>query len=386
MEFDSISQARVHIVVADDSLFAKPEKPATASVVIRPNPGRTLDQRQLQGIINLVACAVEGLRPENVTIVDMAGGMLTKGHDGNSVGDLSSNQFEYQRKIERSYEKQIQTMLEPVVGMNKVVARVSAQVDFRQVDISEEKFDPDSVVVRSEQRLKETSTDGKKLSSGSPDMKYQVYQSQGEGVNSTSKKFQKENSTVNYEINKVNKRIVDAAGDIKRLSAAVIIDGLYAPKTDPEGNITQEFVPRDRKEMKTFEEIVKKAIGFNEARGDQVTVSNISFNLQKEELSLLNESKPGFFSYAGKVTKPLFNIVLVLLFFLIAVKPFKKWLKQTGEYVTTNALQQGGEVQSESRAAELQLRQNNRQKLLEATRDNPDVAADIIKTWINEVR
>ena len=387
MQFDAIDQARVHIVTAGDSLFAEPEKPATASIVIRPHPGRTLNQQQLQGIINLVACAVEGLKPENVSIIDMEGGLLSKGYDEDSVGSMSRRQFEYRRKIESSFEKQIQTMLEPVVGINNVVARVTAEIDLKQINITEEKFDPDNVVVRSEQRQKESSTDSGNLPSGSPDLKYDVYQTQRRDSVSSANQFQKENSVINYEINKINRQIIDTAGEIKRLSAAVIIDGPYVTEKGPEGDMIQRFIPRDRKQMKTFEDIVKKAVGFNEARGDQVTVSNIAFGLQKESAPVeLPESRPDLFGYAKKVTKPLINIALFLLFFIIAIRPFKKWLSQTSEYVATKALPQGEESEeNDSYTAELQMRQKNKQRLLEATRNNPDVAADIIKTWINEV-
>ncbi|MBW2610019.1 MAG: flagellar M-ring protein FliF [Deltaproteobacteria bacterium] len=385
MQFDVIDQARVHIVASGDSLFAEPERPSTASVVIRPQAGRTLNQRQLQGIINLVACAVKGLKPENVTVVDMSGGMLSKGHDEDGVGDRSNAQFDYQKKIEDNYIKRIQTMLEPVVGLNRVVARVSAEVDFRQINISEEKFDPDSVVIRSEQRQQESSSSGKTLPSGSPDMKYQVYQSQEGSTESSVGNFKRENSVINYEINKVNRQIIDSVGDIKRLSAAVIIDGPYVSEKDAEGNIVQKFAPRSRKEMKSFEDIIKKVIGFNEARGDQVNVSNISFSLQEEEESFI-ESKPGWMSYVKKRSKPVFNILLVLLFFLLAIRPFKRWLNQTGEYVSTLALRQGKEGSGlDSQTDELQMRQNSRQQLIDVTKKNPDVAADIIKTWINEV-
>lgn len=229
MQFDSIDQARVHIVPAGDSLFAEAERPATASVVVRPNAGRNLNQAQLQGIINLVACAVEGLQPDNVTVVDMAGGMLSKGQDENSISNVSQTQFDYQRKLESTYEKRIQTMLEPVIGINKVVARVSADLDFRRVNISEEKYDPDSVVVRSEQKQTESSTDGNGQVSGSPDLKYQVYQDDTGNSSSSSKRFEKANSVINYEINRVNTQIIDSTSDIKRLSASVIIDGPYAP-------------------------------------------------------------------------------------------------------------------------------------------------------------
>lgn len=385
MEFDAIDKARVHIVTMDDSLFARPEKPATASVVIRAYPGRTLGQKQLQGIVNLVACAVEGLKPENVTVVDMAGGMLAKGNDEDMVGSMNKTQFEYQQKLEGLFEKRIQTMLEPVVGLNKVVARVTAEVDFRQVNVSEEKYDPDSAVVRSEQRQKESSSDAVNRTSGSPDLKYEVYQTEG-GTGSSGKNYEKENAVVNYEINKVNTQVINSSGDIKRLSAAVIIDGPYESKEDAQGNMVQTFVPRSRKEIATFTDIIKKAIGFSEERGDQVNVSNIAFTLQEEEEPFV-EIETGFADYLKKSGKMLFNIALVILFFLFAIRPFKRWLNHAGEYVNTMALQQGADIAKiEDQAAdEVRSRQENKKQLLEVTKENPDAAAEIIRRWINEV-
>lgn len=385
MDFDAIEQARVHIVPAGDSLFAEPEKPSTASVVIRPRMGYVLDQRQLQGIVNLVACAVEGLKPSNVTVVDMAGGLLSNGHDNNDIGDLTTSQFDFQRKLENSLEKRIRTMLEPVVGLNKVVARVSADVDFRQINISEEKYDPDSVVVRSEQKQKESSMTGGSPSGGY-DQKYQVYQSEEDSSVASSKTFDKENSIINYEMNKVNTHIIDTAGDIIRLSAAVIIDGPYVTEEDDGGNKVQKFVARDRKEMKRFEEIIKSAIGFDEARGDQVSVSNIAFSLNKETPVIMEDSGGNLLSFARKQSKYVFNVLLIILFFVLAVRPFKRWLNQTGEYVSTMTLDTGKEVKAlEAPDLEIQQRQNTKQQVLEATRQNPDIAADIIKSWINEV-
>lgn len=385
MEFDTIDKARVHIVTSEDSLFARPEKPATASVVIRTFPGRTLEHKQLQGIINLVACAVEGLKPENVTVVDMVGGMLSKGNDEDSIETMNKAHFEYRQRLEALFEKRIRTMLEPVVGLNKVVARVSADVDFRRVNISEEKFDPDSAVIRSEQRQKESSTDAQNQGSGSPDLKYEVYRTEG-GTGSTSKNYEKENAIINYEINKVNTQIINSAGDIKRLSAAVIIDGPYVSEKDPQGNLVQTFVPRSRKELATFSDIIKKAIGFNEARGDQVNVSNIAFNLQEED-EVFPETKPGLLSNIKRSGKFIFNIALVILFFLFAIRPFKKWLNQASQYTDTLALQQGSEVSNleNQTSDQIRQRQENKKQLLDVTKQNPDAAAAIIRKWINEV-
>ena len=385
MQFDVVDGARVHIVTVGDALFARPEKAATASVVLRLQSGRSLDQRQLAGIINLVASSIEGLKPENITVVDVAGGLLSKGHDADGVRTLSSGQFDYQRKLESTLEKRIQNLLEPVVGMKKVVASVSAEVDFRPVNISEEKYDPDSVVVRSEQRQNESSTDGTSISSGSPDMKFQVTESQG-GNNSLSKNFRKENTTINYEINKVNRQIIGSVGDIKRLSAAVIIDGPYVSEKDSDGNPVAKFTPRSRKEMKNFEDIVKKAIGFTVARGDQVRVTNTPFTIQMAEIPPAGpEIDTNWVDYAKKGYKPLFNVLLIGLFFLFAVRPLRKWLSQAGEYSGQRELPPGDEVQRlESSTGGPDVTEENKKQLMEATRNNPDVAADIIKNWIGE--
>jgi flagellar M-ring protein FliF len=385
MGFEAVAKARVHIVASGDSLFAEPEKPSTASVVLRLHPGRILDQRQLQGITNLVARAVKGLRPENVSLVDMAGGLLSRGYEGDNAGMSSRIQFEHQQKMERILESRIQTMLEPIVGLNKVVARVSAELDFGQVNVVEEKFDPDSVVVRSEQRETESSTGSKNLPAGSPDLQSQVYRSEG-GSGGGAKNFQKENAVINYEINKINRQITNSVGDVKRLSAAVVIDGPYVSEKGPDGEAVQKFVPRSRREMKNFEDIIKKAMGFNEARGDQVNVSNIPFALQEEGV-VLQEKIPSWMDYAKRASKPSFNVLLVILFFVLGIRPFKKWLNKTGETLATRALPRGEEVpRLAGLAGEGQRDSTERDRLLDVTKSNPDLAAQVIRSWIGEGR
>ena len=384
-QFDTVSQARVHIVAAGDSLFAEPEKPATASVVLRLAAGRVLDRQELQGIVNLVACAVEGLKPENVTVVDMAGGLLSQGQDALTAGGLSRSQFEYQRRLERSLENRIQTMLEPVVGANKVVARVAADVDFRQVSVSEESFDPDSAVVRSEQVQKESSSQGQSLPGGSPDLKYQVVQQQSTaGSGRSSQGFEKENSVINYEINRVNRQIVNSVGDITRLTAAVVIDGPYTTAAGQDGETTRQFSPRSRREMKTFEEIVMKAIGFNEQRGDQVSVSNIPFALRGVENAMIGaQAEPAWISYAKKMTKPGLNLLLIVLFFVLAVRPFRRWLSQADQQQVL--LRQGSDTpQLEGGGGGGNPEMEQQTQLLELTKKNPEMAADIIRSWLSE--
>ncbi|PKN27105.1 MAG: flagellar M-ring protein FliF [Deltaproteobacteria bacterium HGW-Deltaproteobacteria-21] len=388
MGFDSIAQARVHIVPAGDSLFAEDERPATASVVLRLHGGRSLDSRQIQGIINLVARAVEGLKPDNVTVVEMSGGLLSKGFEEDHATAMSKTQFDYQQKLERSLQNRIQTMLEPVVGTNKVVARVSAEVDFERVNLVEEKFDPDKVVVRSEQRQKESSGPGRGAAAGSPDLQAQIYPTQTAAGSSSARGFERENATVNYEINKVSRQVTNSVGDVKRLSAAVIIDGPYVQDKGSDGKMASKFIARNKKDMKVFEDIVKKAIGFTETRGDQVSVSNIPFVLQEEE-RMGSEALPWWMDYGKKATKPVFNLLLVCLFLLLTVKPFRRWIHQTGQLLNQPAaLPRGqtagslaaptGEQQAEEKSAT--------SNLLEISKGNPEAVAHIIRQWISEGR
>jgi flagellar M-ring protein FliF len=390
MGFESIAQARVHIVPAGDSLFAEAERPATASVVLRLHGGRSLDNRQIQGIINLVARAVEGLKPDNVTVVEMSGGLLSKGFEEDHATAMSKTQFDYQQKLERSLQNRIQTMLEPVVGTNKVVARVSAEVDFERVNLVEEKFDPDKVVIRSEQRQKESSSQGKGAAAGSPDLQTQIHSTQGAAGSSAARGFERENATVNYEINKVSRQVTSAIGDVKRLSAAVIIDGPYVQEKESDGKAVPKFVARNKKDMKVFEDMVKRAIGFSETRGDQVSVSNIPFVLQEEERGG-SDALPWWMEYGKKATKPVFNLLLVCLFLLLTVKPFRRWIQQTGQVLGQPAAlpqsQTGGTLPAQAGGGEVSTDEKSATtSLLEISKGNPEVVAHIIRQWISEGR
>ena len=380
-----IDDARVHIVPAGDSIFAEDEKPATASVVVKLSSGRKLSPRQLQGIINIVSGSVKGLKPENVSVVDMEGGILTKGNDKDGIGALSSDQFEYQRRLEETYEKQIVSMLEPVVGMNRVVAKVSVDVDYKRVNQTEENYDPDSQVIASEQRQKESSTDGNRIAQGSPDLLNQGVQTGSELSGTSSNLYEKESSSINYKINKLNRQTINESGQVQRLSASVIIDGPYDASADGDG---KTFKGWDRKQLKTFEDNIKNAIGFNADRGDQIALSNVPFTMEKESLEAMPaaSTSDGLMVYLKKGSKPILNILMIALFFFIAIKPFKKWLNQTSEYVSTRALPQGNTHEEFGPvSSDLQARQSDKLRLLEATKQNPDIAADIIKTWLNEV-
>jgi flagellar M-ring protein FliF len=382
-----IDDANVLITPAGDSIFAENEKPAKATVSLRLHPGSRLNKRQLQGILAIVEGAVDGLKAENISIVDMEGGILLKGDDKNGIGTISSDQFEHQRKVAADYEKKIVSMLEPVVGANKVVAQVSVDVDYKIVNQTEENYDPDSQVISSESREKETDTNGNRIAQGSPDLLNQGVQTGSELSGTSGNLYEKETSNINYLINKAKITTINESGDIQRLSASVIIDGPYETTTDEQGNTVKTFTGYDRKRMKDFENNIKDAIGFDSERGDQLTVTNYEFPTELQSMAETPaEGSDGWMNYLKKGSKPILNVLMIALFFLVAIKPFKKWLNQTSEFVSTRALPQVVETDDlSSTAPDMQARQNEKLRLLEATKQNPDVAADIIKTWLNEV-
>ncbi len=256
---DEIQSTRVHIVLPKESLFVEQQKKPTASVAIRLKSGRTLRQPQIEGIAHLVASSVEGLNPEDVMVVDSQGNILSKNQSGSKLANLSTSQIEYQRNIEKELAGQIKSMLENVVGQGKAVVRVAADIDFRVTEKTEETYDPESPVVRSTQKQAEKST--------SP--------AAGTGGNTQEEKT---DELINYEINKVVSKTIMPVGEVKKLSIAVLVDGVYTK--DQKG--TETYQPREKKDLDALEEIVRKSAGFNTTRGDQVSVTNMPFQKDTE--------------------------------------------------------------------------------------------------------
>src|SRR3990172_1248659 len=155
-KFTEVEQSRVHITIPEKVLFKEDQKRTTASVILKLKAGKRLKENQVQGIAHLVASAVEGLDPADITVVDMHGNILSGGRDLSQAAKLTSSQMEYQQNLEKTLESMVQTMLEDVLGRNKAIVRVTADVDYSQVERMEENYDPDSQVARSEQRTEES--------------------------------------------------------------------------------------------------------------------------------------------------------------------------------------------------------------------------------------
>ncbi len=320
-----VLEARVHIVAPKESLFIEDQKETTASVALKLRPGRTLSPGQVESIVNLVASSVAGLHPTQVTVVDLRGRILSKPQDRQGFQGLSSGQTGLQRQVEESYEHKIQDLFDKILGPGKSFVRVSTDLDFQKIDLHEETFTPNKDLVRSEQKTMEQSNRGSE--GGNPEARFNLNQgtitppppgrgpppltapapppkpAQGSGSERMSE-------LRNYEINRVIRQVVDSPGKIKRLSLAVVVDGIYQDK----GN---KFSPRNPEEMRQFTNLAKKAVGFNTERGDQLEISCVPLAPQALEGTSASSSGEGWqqgLAFSWKIGLVILLLLVCLMF------------------------------------------------------------------------
>ena len=279
-QLKAVQQARVHLVIPQPTLFTERERPATASVVLKLKPGGSLTQQEVRAISHLVASSVEGLAPERITVVDTSGRVLSLGND-KSVASLTSTQLETKAAIESDLERRVTTMLEQVLGPGKASVRVAAQLNFDQIERTEERFDPNSVV-RQEQRSTESTQGTTTTPVGIPGANSNV-NVPVLGGGTTNTRSNRESETLNYEISKSVERKVVAPGAIARLSVAVMVDGLSRAASNGAGAEAKEYVPRSAGELEKLRRVVTSAVGFNAARGDEVQLVEMPFDVSTAE-------------------------------------------------------------------------------------------------------
>lgn len=312
-ELSEVESARVHLVLPSKSLFVEEQAPPSAAIMLKLKGGRNLNSQQVQAIVNLVSTSVEGMSAERITLADSRGKILYQPKSEADLAGLSSTQLEYQSNMQRSLEQRIEQLLLPIVGPGRVIARVNADLDFNRTTIRKEIFDPKSAVVRSEVRNEEESRGSANVDGGAPDPNYQ-----GENDNmasGTAQESTRTSSTTNFDINKEEQQIISQVGSIKRLSVAVLVDGKYTQQQD--GSYAYE--PLGAEQMEQIRQLAQRAVGFDDARGDAIEVSSISFGepIGAEQAPLLDVASR-YFQLLGK---PLLNTLIILLFLLFVARP-----------------------------------------------------------------
>ncbi|HDJ30526.1 MAG TPA: flagellar M-ring protein FliF, partial [bacterium] len=271
---NEVKWARVHIVMPEETLFTTEKKHPSASVLLKLNPGQHLSHEQIKAITYLVAASIPQLQPEEVVIVDNRGNMLAGGRKDAYAGEWLTETLRIQHRLESQLEQKIKDLLERVVGAGKVVAKVSVEMDFSKLEKTKESYDPETKVPRSEQIIEEVSSGSETIPAGIPGVVSNLPQTQASSTTkNTPFQRRKTNKIVNYELTKTIQHISEPMGKIRKISAAVLVDGIYK---EIQGEM--KYFPRNEEEMQKFKAIVEKAIGFSKERGDQVEVVNVPFN------------------------------------------------------------------------------------------------------------
>jgi flagellar M-ring protein FliF len=386
-QFHQVREARVHIATPKDSVFIEDEKPVTASISVKLQSREKLSPHQIKSIVNLVACAVPGLSSDNITVVDTAGRLLFR-KDGSEEAILSASQLEYQLKLENGLRRKTESMIEEIVGINRVQARVTAEIDFNRLEQTEDIYDPEGQVIRSEQLLTEDDSSDGSSTGGIPGVKGNLATYAGDGgAGAGESSHRRSNLTKNYEISKITKHSQAAPGAVQRLSIAVMVDGSYEKAVDKDGNASLKYIARTREEMQQFKKIVQRAIGYDEERGDQVEVVNMPF-----ALSSVVEPEPDpldkWRDLIEQFLMPFVYLIIGVLFMLLVVRPFfrilsKKRFEETAE--GRRAAMKGVEEGEEEE--DLKLKQpglTDKERMYRLAQSDPDRAADLVRRWLRE--
>lgn len=269
-----VRRARVHLAIPKQSVFVRDRKPSSASIMLDIYPGRDVSKQNVSAIVNLVAGSIGDLQAENVTVVDQQGRQLSETHREDDQLELSDRQFSYRRRIEQAYEDRIAELISPIAGSGRVRVTVSADVDFSSEQESRESWNPERQVVRSEQINEQLQADGSDLARGIPGaLSNQPPGAQPEQADGDNAPLGNRSVIRNYEIERVLAHSSNPSGRVNKLSVAVLVDNHRRMNDD--GEMVAE--PMSNPEIERMTLLVKDAVGFEEARGDRVTVMAADF-------------------------------------------------------------------------------------------------------------
>jgi len=314
-----IKSTRVHLVLPERALFSRDKKDPTASIVVSVRG--QLAPEEIRAIQHLVASAVEGLTPNRVTIADDTGNLLAAGAgDGDDSTVLAGEADERKLGLENRLRTSIEGLLSNIVGEGRARVEVSADLDLTRTTKTQQTFDPNGQVVRSTQteNVANTSTDA--ATNGQVSASTQLPGATQSTASSAQPTEQgsTDKETTNYEISNISQTSMTDPGAIKRLSVAVVVDGTYT--TDASGNST--YAPRDQASLDQIKALVQSAIGFDQTRGDQITVANLQF-AQGPTPTTVGTPGPGLFDFTrddlinGAEMLVTLIIALALVFFIM---------------------------------------------------------------------
>lgn len=372
-QMSEVEKARVHIVLPEDSLYKKNEKPATASIMLKLRPSAQLSRQQVKGIVNLVAHSIQGLKAENVTVIDNTGQVLNDPSDTNAMAGAGTlTQIEMTKKVQEDLQKNVQSLLEQVLGPGKAAARVNVELNFDQRTTDRQIFEPvidDKGIVRSSQELNENYKGTSQAPGGPAGTTSNIPGYVTNNNNNAQSNYEKKEVTRNYEINETKEKVVSTPGSIKRLTVAVLVDGDIS-----------------RTQQDSISRSVASAIGMNPARGDVISVESMSFNTEladkqrKEEQELENQQSRALWLKIGLA-------VIAAIALAYAARVYIARRRQREEELELQEAMARAEIEDAvPKTTELSPQEKEQSEQREAVekfaKSKPEDVAQLIKAWL----
>lgn len=367
VQIEGVDQARVHLVIPQKSVFINTDQgTSSASVALKLKPSARLKNEQVQGICDLLVGSLEGLKPENIHIIDTEGNVLSDNlntSDPKAVMTRTAlDQQKAQREYEKELEKRVQQMLTRILGQDKAVAMVTADLDFNQQQTtSTTSTNPQNLKI-SEHSIKETGTGSE--AGGAPGTDSNVTTTPF--IESTgSSSYTREENEINYQVNVVQETVVNAPGRVRRLSASVVV--------------SESGGPVDTQKVK---DLVAAAIGFDQSRGDQINVSNMVFDdtFQKKvgnEMAQIEseaKAKERVYTYAA-----IGGIVLAVLLFALIM-----WRRRSAQRIEAEEAEEFIPIK-EIEVEEIPVyKDDKQQKVRDMAKEKPEDIAELLKVWIKD--
>ena len=417
MSLQQVAEATVHITPSSDSPFLTEKEDAKASVLLKLRGSRILPDENTQAIVNLVAASVEGLKPDQVVIIDQYSRILSRTGRDPMVG-ASDAQKKVAREEEDHLVRRVTELLEPVVGIGKVRATAHVDLDFDKVKVNEERFDPQGQVERSVQQ-KDEKVQKREAGAGLPGTASNVAPATGGAASNVVENSDKKETTTNYEISKTVRAIDQATGSVKRMTLAVIVDHLSSWDKDAKGEPVLKQTPRTADELKKIRDQVSSAVGVQPKRGDELTVENMAFATLQVNPKEEAEAKKQFWVDLGLKALPYaaWGIVGFIVFFMLFLPMLRRMSAainrptpmRVGSADGGEALMAGGgggstrkpvqvksvsEIEAEIEAElnadaafsapEARRRELIKKRLQDSSHEDPETIASLVRSWLLE--
>ena len=405
----NVRQARVHLVLPKRELFKRDQKPPSASIAVKLQGN--LSATQIQAIQHLVGSAVEGLDPQNVTIIDGKGRLLASGR-GNDENYLSGRMDERRMQMENRLRDQVDEIVSSVVGQGRARIEVTAEMDFNKVTETSDTFDPDGQVVRSTSTRSEEANSQEKEANDGVTVGNEL-PGAADNAGNTAGRREATNVTeelINYEISRKTTTEIVQGGRIKRLSVAVLVDGIYEKNANGE----LEYKPRSADELDQIATLVRSSVGYDQGRGDKIEVVNLQFAEGPEPI--FDDAGNELFALTKddylRISELAILFVMTLLVLLFVVRPMMKRMFEKAE----ESREEGAEVVAVENGVPMMLGANGELvpvpetddtphptiqaiehaqmqgalqtdtlvKVGELVKENPEEAAKIIRLWLQD--